>query len=389
MTGDASTEPFGAGPYTWAQERLHLGRPGDAAVRRRMIAAATIALGPLLILAAVQGVLVGPTPAESLLYDIGSITRYLIALPVLLVAEWSYLPRLGQIIRFFPDSGILDDADQARYAALVSSLRGLMTSRVFGVVLLILSYTATLIIGPIYYPAAESTWVAPITAAGHRMSAAGWWRVLVSQPLFLIVVITLVWRMILWTVFLYRVSRLNLHLLPSHPDRRGGLGFIPATVRAFPPLAFAIGTILAGNVATWVAFQGHPKVEVQYAMVAAVAIVVTMLVGPLLVFGPVLYRVRTEGVYKYGRLMHDVGSEFESKWLPPARPKDNPVGSPDFSSMIDLSSVVANVEAITPIMVDWHSLMPLVIAALMPFIPVLVLVLPAYEIFDDVAKFLF
>ncbi len=389
MIADRSTEPFGAGPYTWAQERLHLGRPGDSAVRRRMIAAAAVSLAPLVMLSAAQGVLIGPTPAESLLYDIGSITRYLIGMPILLVAEWSYLPRLSQIIRYLPDSGIIDSSEQARYAMLVASVRRLMTSRVIGVILLILAYVATVVIGPRYYAPTESTWVAPITASGHHISAAGWWRTLVSQPLFLLIVGTLVWRLTLWTYFLWKVSRFNLRLLPSHPDRRGGLGFIPATVRAFPPLAFAIGAIIAGNVATWVAFEGHPKAEVKYAMAAAVIIVVVMLVGPLMVFGPVLYRLRTEGVYKYGRLMHDVGSNFESKWLPPARPTENPVGSADFSSMIDLSSVVANVESITPIMVDLHSLTPLVFAALVPFIPVLFLVLPAQEIFDAVAKFLF
>lgn len=42
MIGDTSTEPFGAGPYARAQQRLHLGRPGDSAVRRRMLVVATL-----------------------------------------------------------------------------------------------------------------------------------------------------------------------------------------------------------------------------------------------------------------------------------------------------------------------------------------------------------
>src|SRR5262249_6976514 len=128
VSGDPSNEPFGAGPYASAQRWLHLGQPGDSAVRRRMVAAATVALGPLLILAAAQGVLIGRTPAESLLYDIGTLGRYLIALPVLLVAEWSYLPRLAQIVRYLPDSGIIDSYEQARYGALVSTARNLITS---------------------------------------------------------------------------------------------------------------------------------------------------------------------------------------------------------------------------------------------------------------------
>jgi len=256
------------------------------------------------------------------------------------------------------------------------------------VVLVVLAYIITLGVGLVFYVPTQSTWIAPITASGHHLSAAGWWRMLVSQPLFLVVVATLLWRLIVWTVFLWKLSRFNLRLLASHPDRRGGLGFIPASVRSFPPLAFAVGTIAASNVAGWVAFQGHPKVEVQYAMAAAVVIVIAILIAPLLVFGPVLFRLRTAGIYAYGHLMHDVGRQFESRWLGSSKPSADPVGAADFSSMIDLSTVVANVHAITPIMVDVPSLLPLVVATLIPFIPVLFLVLPAQEIFDAVAKVL-
>jgi hypothetical protein len=389
VIGESSNEPFGAGPYARAQRWLRLGQPGDSAVQRRMVVAATIALGPLVVLAAAQGVLLGPTPKESLLCDIGTLGRYLIALPVLLAAEWSYLPRLSQIVRYMPDSGIIAPEEQPRYAALVVTARNLVTSRVAALVLVVLAYGLTLGVGLLAYPPFESTWVAPITAAGHRISAAGWWRILVSQPLFLIVASTLVWRVIVWTVFLWKLSRFNLRLLASHPDRRGGLGFVPASVRSFPPLGVAIGTIAASTVAGLIKFEGHPAVEVQYAALAAVVTVVALLAVPLLVFGPVLFKLRTDGIYKYGRLMHDVGQSFETRWLPPARPKADPVGAPDFSSMIDLSTVVANVYAITPMMVDLQSLTPLVVATLVPFIPVLFIILPTQQIVDAVAKFLF
>jgi hypothetical protein len=32
-------------------------------------------------------------------------------------------------------------------------------------------------------------------------------------------------RLALWFFFLWRVSRLELRLVPTHPDRAGGLGF--------------------------------------------------------------------------------------------------------------------------------------------------------------------
>jgi hypothetical protein len=35
-------------------------------------------------------------------------------------------------------------------------------------------------------------------------------------------------QLFIWFLFLWRVSRLDLRLTPSHPDRAGGLGFLSA-----------------------------------------------------------------------------------------------------------------------------------------------------------------
>jgi hypothetical protein len=49
-----------------------------------------------------------------------------------------------------------------------------------------------------------------------------------------------------WARFLWQVSRLELQLLPTHPDRCGGLGFLASTVYAFSPLLLAQGVLLSG-----------------------------------------------------------------------------------------------------------------------------------------------
>jgi hypothetical protein len=53
-------------------------------------------------------------------------------------------------------------------------------------------------------------------------------------------------RIFIWMRFLWQVSRIELSLVPTHPDRVGGMGFLGNTVYAFTPLAVAHGAQLAG-----------------------------------------------------------------------------------------------------------------------------------------------
>jgi hypothetical protein len=52
------------------------------------------------------------------------------------------------------------------------------------------------------------------------------------------------------------VSRLNLHLVPIHPDHSGGLAFLGKSAYGFGPVFFAQGAMVAGLVASRVLQRG-------------------------------------------------------------------------------------------------------------------------------------
>ena len=70
------------------------------------------------------------------------------------------------------------------------------------------------------------------TAPGE-ISMAGWWFNLVCTPLVRFLLLRWLWRMILWTLLLCRVSRINLHLVATHTDMAAGLGFLSEAQKAF------------------------------------------------------------------------------------------------------------------------------------------------------------
>ena len=57
-------------------------------------------------------------------------------------------------------------------------------------------------------------------------SLAGWWLGCVSLPLFQFLLLRWYFRLFIWARFLWQVSRIELRLMPTHPDRCGGLGFL-------------------------------------------------------------------------------------------------------------------------------------------------------------------
>jgi hypothetical protein len=220
-------------------------------------------------------------------------------------------------------------------------------------------------------------------------SLARWWHLLVSIPLLLLLLLGWLWRVILWGRFLWLTSRLDLRLIPGHPDLAGGLMFVSSSLRGFWLLSFALGAIAAGPVANRVMYKGVSLSVFADVGIGLVVLVLILFVGPMLVFMRRLLEARRRGSFEYGALAGEVGQQFERKWLNRESGVDEgALDVPDFSSTTDLFQIVANAYEIKGIPLRLVFLIPLVVAALLPFLPVLLMVMPLKEIIKDLAKFL-
>ena len=68
---------------------------------------------------------------------------------------------------------------------------------------------------------------------GSTITPAGWWYILISLPILYFFLACWAWLFLLWAWFLFRTSRLDLELTPTHPDRAGGLGFLGWSMVSF------------------------------------------------------------------------------------------------------------------------------------------------------------
>jgi len=380
-------DPFDAGPYIRVQRYIGLIRADAPRFGRRAALVAFVAWVPLILLSAAQGYGIGPTPQESMWLDIAAHARYLVALPLLVLAESLCLPGLAAIANHFGEANLVADASRPRYQALLDSTRRLLSSPVTDITIIALAYLATVLQPLPIYAGNHLTWVGS-TVSPDKLSLAGWWRLLVSQPLFTIVQIAWMWRIAVWGRFLYGVSHLELKLIPGHPDRAAGLGFLGGSLRVFLLPAFALAIPLAGAIAQEILRGGRNINDFRYDMGGALLVDVLLFTAPLFFLAPRLIRERTRGVFQYGALATAVGQRFERRWIEHigTSADDRAMGSPDFSATTDLYSIAANVNQMQFVPVTLTQIGRLIVAAGLPFLPVLATAMPLKDIFGHIAK---
>ena len=65
---------------------------------------------------------------------------------------------------------------------------------------------------------------------------AGWYAVVISVTMFQFLLGLGLWKWLLWTLFAFKLSRMKLKLIATHPDGHGGLGFLSLTPIGFTPV---------------------------------------------------------------------------------------------------------------------------------------------------------
>src|SRR5262249_25557382 len=150
--------------------------------------------------------------------------------------------------------------------------------------------------------------------------------------------------------FLWQISRVDLNLIPTHPDRCGGLAFLGKSSYAFGPVLFAQGALLAGVLASRVLYKGESLLSFKLQIGGFIGFFVLALLGPLLMFTPRLAQVRRQGLADYGVLAQRYVEAFQQKWVhcDPSRSEEL-LGAADIQSLADLGNSYALVRDMRPV----------------------------------------
>src|SRR5689334_12306139 len=244
------------GPLYQLFRRAHLSGPALEQLWRRLWVITLVAWLPLLVLAVIDGRAMGPPTPLPFLRDIEAQVRFLVALPLFIAAEMVVHLRTRSVVAGFLDRGLVRAADVPRYDALIASAMRLRNSIAIEIGLLVIVATVGQWLWRSTIAFGSTSWYAVTEGGQMRLTLPGMWFAAVSLPLTQFFLLRWYFRLLVWFRFLVQVSRLDLHLVPTHPDRAAGLSFLGRGTYAFGPLLFAQGALLAGLIATRVLYGG-------------------------------------------------------------------------------------------------------------------------------------
>jgi hypothetical protein len=230
-------------------------------VRRRILAVFCIAWLPLLLLSALGGHALDRGIEMAFLYDIEGHVRLLVALPLLIGTEVYVHLSLRPVVAQFVERNLIVPEDVPKFHAAIDSTTRWRNSVPVELALVAFVYTVGLWVWRNQIAIGTTSWYALPEGTGMRLTAAGYWYVFVSVPIFHFILLRWYLRGFLWLRFLWQVSRLNLRLVPTHPDRTGGLGFLVRSTEAFTPILLAQGVMLAGLIASRIFHAGQELKE--------------------------------------------------------------------------------------------------------------------------------
>jgi hypothetical protein len=369
------------GPLFQLLRRARLSDDALRLLRQRVVVISLAAWLPLLLLSLVQGQALNGLGMPFLL-DPEVHARFLLALPLLIIAELVVHQRMLPVARQFRERALVSEDNLPRFEAALASASRLRNSSIAEVLLLAFVYgVGILVIWRQYVALDAASWYVKVTAQGSRLSLAGWWYAVVSLPIFQFLLYRWYFRLFIWARFLWQVSRLELALVPSHPDRVGGLGFLPGAVGAFLPIGVAHGVLVSGQLADRIFYAGAALPSFKAELILVVVLLLAVVLGPLLVFAPQLARARRRGLREYGSLAQRYVSGFEAKWLRGGAPAGEPlVGSADIQSLADLGNSFEVVRTMRATPITREAILQVALATLAPIAPLLLTMMPLEEL---------
>lgn len=359
------------GPLYQLMRRAHVSGDALELVQRRTVVIALLTWLPLLLLSALEGRAQGTSVDVPFLMDLEVHVRFLVALPLLVVAELVVHRRLRPVARQFLERELVpENASQQLHRALTAAFR-LRNSIAAELLLIVFVYVVGVtLVWRQYTLLGAATWYATPAPDGVALTLGGVWYAYVSLPVFQFLLLRWLFRVFIWARFLWHVSRIELRLVPTHPDHVGGLGFLATTAHAFIPLAAAHGAMLAAMLANRIFYLGASLLDFRVVAGALLGYVLCLAFGPLLVFTPRLAAVKREGLREYGALAARYVRDFDAKWLRGGAAGDEPiVGSADIQSLADLGNSFALVKEMRLMPISRDAVLQLTIAMLAPLFP--------------------
>jgi hypothetical protein len=367
--------------------RMRLSGDEPRFIRRRVLSVVAILWLPPLILTIIAGTAYSDAIRISFFNSLLGHVRFLVVLPILIGVEPYIHRQLNIAIRLFSERNLIPAEEMADFHRAIDKTHDIRNSYILELGLLVVVYTAGLWFWGSRQPEGSQTWYANPNTLGLNLTLAGYWLVFVSLPMFQFFLVRWYARFFILFWMLLQISKLKLNLIPTHPDRSGGLGFLGRVTYAFSPLLFAQGALLSAMIATEVMQNGKDIGSFLVESIGYIAFFVIGVLVPLCVFVPEVARAKRKGLRIYGTLAARYVEEFDKKWIrSDDGEREELLGTADIQSLADLGNSYNVVSEMNLAPFNYRDIFRLTAITAAPLIPLLLLVFSAEELFKKILE---
>jgi hypothetical protein len=369
-------------PLRW-QRALHLAPKVGLGVARRAIFFALFGWLPIAIWAVMRGRFVEAAVGEPLLQHYGVHVRCLMAVPLLIAGEATLH---NAALHYFPQfltSGLVDDVTAPRLDAALRTVWRWRDSSVpwmfvFGAVL------AWTVVDRGGIQSDALSWALDTQGA---IAFGGLWFIYVVRPMVIGLLLGWIWRIVLIVMLLVRISRLQLLLVPSHPDRVGGLGFLERLPEAFAPVTFALSAMLASRWAHEILYHGRTLDALKLPAAMFVVVWSLLLLAPLVVLMPRLRAAKRAALPFYAAMVAEQGRLVRQRWIDGTTNTDSPLLEPTgVGPIADAAAMFSAVRSMRSIPIGKASLVAIALPISVPLLALVALQIPIRSLFVGLVK---
>jgi hypothetical protein len=368
------------------QRKLRIAPPQGLGVVRRAVFFALLTWLPIMIWAVLNDRVVHADTGEPLFMHFGIHVRCLVAIPLFILAEAMAGGVLRQIVGQFRTNNIISDKQQTGFTGLLDGMARLRDSSLPWIVVIGLAFI-WILGNPVHSDSHELSWA----AAGTDFGFGGWWFLYVAKPIFVILLLGWLWRIALVILLFQRIAKMELSLVPSHPDRCGGLGFLKKLPMALFLVTFAVSAIIASRWMHDVLYHAQTLASLKAPFAVFVVVWGALMLSPLLLFAPRIAAMKREALLSYGALIGTHGRLVHQRWIlrqtvDSASAAGDILDAPELGPVVDISAIYDAVEKVTPLPIGKSSVMMVLVPIILPMLLVISQQIPIRDLLLKLLK---
>jgi hypothetical protein len=326
---------------------------------------------PLVVLTLFDGRFISSEIAMPFVKDVVPYGRGLVVIPLLVIADNVIEPMMSRTMSYLRVSGVVPVTEHAHLKTVIERIVYLTNSKWIQSLLVLLAVLVSWVLQADYVEMWKeqgvTSWALQPEGADVDETFAGMWFLLVTSPMVSFLLYRWIWRFIVWSFFLFRLSRMKLELYASHTDMSGGLGIIGAGQSLFGIVFLIMASLVSSDLASNILYEGDKLVDAKLVVMVFIGVSIVVIAFPLLFFTKKLYSLKRKSIAEYSTLQLQISRDFHTNWIEDQA--TDLVDSVHPSSMADYSAVYENVSKMRIVPLNPRTILLLAVVLAVPFLP--------------------